>query len=86
MYVDHVFHLLLSGLCPDLVGIHPGDESTSSDLKILVIGSYFILDLFLTGFHFNQCVFHYMFHVHNVAIKVCAAISNQISQSIQFHF
>jgi hypothetical protein len=34
------FHFFLSGHNLDLVDIHPGDESTSKDLKLLIIGVY----------------------------------------------
>jgi hypothetical protein len=43
MHVHLGFHFFLSGFCPGLVDIRPGDESTPKDLKILAIGSHFFL-------------------------------------------
>jgi hypothetical protein len=45
MYVCLGFHIFLSGLCPGLVDIHLGDESTSKDLKLLIIGVYLGFEL-----------------------------------------
>jgi hypothetical protein len=44
MGVHFVYYFFFNGLCPGLVDIHPGGESTSKDLKFLVIGVY-------PGFH-----------------------------------
>jgi hypothetical protein len=44
----------LHGLCPGLVDIHPGDESTLKDLKLLVIGLYLGYHPFFHGIHFGQ--------------------------------
>jgi hypothetical protein len=35
------FHFCLSGQCPGLVDIHPGDESAVKDIRLLIVGSYF---------------------------------------------
>jgi hypothetical protein len=80
------FHLYLSGHCTYLVDIHSGEESTSRNLKLLVIDPYLSIYLFLTGFNFSKYVFHYLFHRHTVSIQVSAAIFNPISRSIQFQF
>jgi hypothetical protein len=42
----------LRGLCPGSVDIHPEDESTLKDLKLLVIGLYLGFHPFLQGLHF----------------------------------
>jgi hypothetical protein len=39
------YYLFLNDLCPDLVDTHAGDDSTSKDLKLLIIGFYFSFDL-----------------------------------------
>jgi hypothetical protein len=61
MYVHHGFHYFLSGHCPGLVDIHLGDESTSKDLKLLIIGVYHGIHPFLVGFHLGQHFFFQMF-------------------------
>jgi hypothetical protein len=49
MYVHLGFHFFLNGLCPRLVDIHPGDDSTSKDFKLLIIGVYPGFYIFLIG-------------------------------------
>jgi hypothetical protein len=45
VHLGHYF--FLNGICPGLVGVQPGDESTSKDLKLLAIGVSPGLHLFL---------------------------------------
>jgi hypothetical protein len=43
------YYFFLNGLCPGLVDIHLGDESTSKGLKLLTVGSYFTLHFLQIG-------------------------------------
>jgi hypothetical protein len=63
MYVCLGFHCFLSGHCPGLVDIHPGDESTSKYLKLLVIGVYHGFHLFLIGVYLGINLFLVCFHL-----------------------
>jgi hypothetical protein len=51
----------LNGLCPDLLDIHPGEQSTSKGLQLLVIGRYLGFQPFLTGFFLDFQAFHNLF-------------------------
>jgi hypothetical protein len=46
-YKHHSFHFCFSRQCPGLVDVHPGDESTSMDIRLLIIGVSFGFHLFL---------------------------------------
>jgi hypothetical protein len=69
MYVHLSFHFSLIGLCPGLVDIHPGGDSTSKDLKLLAIRVHPFFDLgfqpcrhfFLLAFHFSFQFVHRLF-------------------------
>jgi hypothetical protein len=61
---SHLSSHFLSGHCPGLVDIYPGDERTLKDFKLRIIGVYPGIHLFLIGIHLFVVGFHPFLVVH----------------------
>jgi hypothetical protein len=66
------YYLFSNDIYPSLVDIHPGDESTSKNLKLLIIGSYFSFDLCFQPCH--QLFFNFL-KFTSVLAPILASIS-----------